>query len=96
MPAERVYYVYLLASKTRRLYVGMTNDLARRVWEHRSKAATGFTSKYNIERLVWYETTGQAVEAVARERQIKSWRRDKKIALVEADNPGWADLSRDW
>ena len=96
MPAERHYYVYMLASKTRRLYVGMTNDLTRRVWQHRTKAIEGFTSKYNIVRLVWYETTSQVVDAIAREHQIKSWRREKKIELIEAENPGWVDLARDW
>jgi len=92
----RQYYVYILASRTRRLYVGMTNDLARRVWQHRTKAIEGFTSRYNIDRLVWYATISTAVEAVARERQIKSWRREKKIELIEAENPGWMDLARDW
>jgi putative endonuclease len=96
MPAPRPYYVCILASRTRRLYVGMTNDLARRVWEHRPKAVEGFTSRYNIDRLVWYETTDQAIDAVARERQIKSWRREKKIELIEAENPRWVDLAEDW
>ena len=96
MPAERHYYVYMLASRTRRLYVGMTNDLERRVWQHRTRAIDGFTSKYNIDRLVWYESTGQVLDAIAREKQVKSWRREKKIELIEADNPCWADLARGW
>jgi putative endonuclease len=93
---QRQFHVYILASKTRRLYVGMTSDLARRIWEHRTKAIHGFTSRYNIDRLVWYETTYHAVEAVTRERQIKGWLREKKIKLIEAENPGWADLSHQW
>ena len=96
MPAERHYYVYMLASRTRRLYVGMTNDLERRVWQHRTRAIDGFTSKYNIDRLVWHESTGQVLDAIAREKQVKSWRREKKIELIEADNPCWADLARGW
>ena len=96
MPDERQYYVYMLASKTRRLYVGMTNDIHRRVLQHRMKAIEGFASKYNIERLVWYESTSQVLDAIAREKQIKGWRREKKIELIEEDNPGWTDLARDW
>jgi putative endonuclease len=96
MPVGRHYYVYMLASKTRRLYVGMTNDVERRVWEHRTKAVEGFTSRYNIDRLVWYESTSQVLEAIAREKQIKAWRREKKIELIEDQNPGWVDLARDW
>jgi putative endonuclease len=74
----------------------MTNDLERRVWQHRTRAIDGFTSKYNIDRLVWYESTGQVLDAIAREKQVKSWRREKKIELIEADNPCWADLARNW
>ncbi|HZO32220.1 MAG TPA: GIY-YIG nuclease family protein [Chloroflexota bacterium] len=96
MPDERQYYVYMLASKTRRLYVGVTNDLVRRVWQHRTKAIEGFANKYNIERLVWYESTSQVLDAIAREKQIKGWRREKKVELIEEDNPGWTDLARDW
>jgi putative endonuclease len=93
---ERTYYVYMLANKMRRLYVGVTNDLERRVWQHRTKAVAGFTSQYNIDRLVWYESTGQVLDAIEREKEIKGWRRAKKVALIEAENPGWVDLARDW
>jgi putative endonuclease len=93
---QKQFYVYMLANKMRRLYVGMTSDLERRVWEHRTKAIEGFTSRYNIDRLVWYETTNRAMDAATREREIKAWRREKKIALIEAENPGWDDLARDW
>ena len=89
------YYVYMLASKTR-LYVGMTNDRERRLQEHRTKAVEGFTSRYNIDRLVWYEVTNSAVDAVAREREIKGWRREKMVELIEAENPNWTDLAMDW
>jgi putative endonuclease len=96
MSGARQYYVYMLASKTRRLYVGVTNDLERRVWQHRTKAIEGFTSRYNVDRLVWFETTNQVVDATAREHQIKSRRREKKVALIEAENSGRVDLARDW
>jgi putative endonuclease len=86
----------MLANKMRRLYVGVTNDLERRVWQHRTKAVEGFTSRYNIDRLVWYESTDQVTDAIAREKEIKAWRREKKVKLIEADNPGWTDLARDW
>jgi putative endonuclease len=62
----------------------------------KTRANDGFTSQYNIERLVWYESTSQVLDAIAREKQVKSWRREKKIELIEADNPSWADLARDW
>ncbi|HZO28429.1 MAG TPA: GIY-YIG nuclease family protein [Chloroflexota bacterium] len=78
MPDKRQYYVYMLASKTRRLYVGMTNDLHRRVLQHRTKVMDGFTSRYNFERLVWYEPTDQVLDALAREKQIIGLRRKRK------------------
>jgi putative endonuclease len=93
---ERSYYVYIVASRTRVLYVGVTNDLARRVWEHKEKLTPGFTSKYNVNRLVYYEETSDVKAAIAREKQIKGWLRAKKVALIEGMNPGWADLSDGW
>jgi len=86
----------MLASKTRRLYVGVTNDLARRVWQHKTKAIDGFTSRYNIDRLVWYESTSEVMAAIEREKELKGWRREKKICLIEAENPRWVDLAKDW
>jgi putative endonuclease len=96
MPADREYFVYILANKMRRLYVGVTNDLERRVWQHRTKAVHGFTSRYNIDCLVWYESTNQVIDAIAREKEVKAWRREKKTRLIESENPGWVDLARDW
>ena len=87
------YFVYILSSKTRRLYVGMTNDLARRLQQHRDRSVESFTSRYNIERLVYYEETDDVHAALERERQIKDWLRDKKIALIESANPSSADMS---
>ncbi len=89
----RQYFVYILSSKTRRLYVGMTNDLSRRLQQHRDRSVDSFTSRYNIERLVYYEETDDAHVALERERQIKGWVRDKKVALIESVNPSWQDLA---
>jgi len=86
-------FVYLLASRRNgTLYVGATNDLVRRVWEHRQKAVPGFTAEYGCERLVWFEAHDGAEAAIARERRIKKWRRAWKIALIEMGNPHWVDL----
>jgi putative endonuclease len=74
------------------LYIGVTNDLIRRVWEHRTKAVDGFTSKYNVTRLVYFEEFGDAISAITREKQMKKWRRAWKIALIEQANPDWSDL----
>jgi putative endonuclease len=90
------FYVYIMASKSRVIYTGVTSNLQRRVYEHKNKLIPGFTSKYNVNRLVYYETTSEAKAAIAREKQIKGWLREKKIALIEADNPAWRDLSDSW
>ena len=92
----RTYWVYILTNATRRLYVGVTNDLERRLYEHKSRLVPGFTRKYNIDWLVYYEQTSDIEAARAREKQIKGWRRSKKVALIETMNPGWRDLSLDW
>ncbi len=92
----RQYYVYLMASQSRTLYVGMTNDLRRRVHEHKAKLIKGFTQKYNVTRLVHFEATSEVRSALAREKEIKAWRREKKVGLIEAGNPGWRDLSLAW
>ena len=90
------YYVYILAHASRRLYVGVTNDLERRIFEHKCKLIPGFTSDYNIHRLVFFETTVDVWAAISREKQLKGWRRSKKIALIEIKNPMWNDLSAGW
>ena len=87
------YYVYILASLSRTLYVGVTNDLARRVYEHKTRRHDGFTARYNVNRLVHYEHATDAQAAIARETQIKKWSRKKKVALIEATNAKWIDLS---
>jgi len=90
------YYVYIMTNRSGTLYAGMTNNLKRRVWEHKQKLVPGFTKRYNITRLVYYEETADVNAAIAREKQIKGWLRKKKIALIESVNPGWKDLSEGW
>ncbi|MEP6943759.1 MAG: GIY-YIG nuclease family protein [Betaproteobacteria bacterium] len=92
----RTYYVYILSSRSRNLYVGVTNDLARRVFQHKTHAVPGFTARYRIDRLVHFEEGNDVCEAIAREKQVKSWRREKKLALIASSNPTWEDLSADW
>ena len=90
------YFVYIMTNKSRTLYTGVTNDLERRVLQHKSKQITGFTQKYNITQLVYYEETDDVGAAIAREKQIKGWLRKKKIDLIDSMNPHWEDLSREW
>lgn len=86
-------YVYLLANKHNNvLYTGVTNDLIRRVYEHKNKLVSGFTQKYNVDRLVYYEVCGSIIVAIGREKQIKGWSRKKKHGLINTLNPEWDDL----
>ncbi len=90
---ECIYYVYLLASRRNgTLYCGVTNDIGRRVYEHKTHKGSIFTARYNVSMLVWFETHSDINEAIAREKQIKHWNRAWKLALIEADNPLWRDL----
>ncbi|MGH7873749.1 MAG: GIY-YIG nuclease family protein [Candidatus Binatia bacterium] len=89
----RSYYVYIMTNPSRTLYVGVTNDLERRVNQHRLKEIPGFTAKYNITQLVYYEETSDILVAIAREKTIKGWLRAKKIGLIESTNPSWQDLT---
>ena len=93
---ERQYYVYIMTNGVRTLYVGVTSDLTRRVYEHKEKLVTGFASRYNLTWLAYYEETSDIASTIAREKQIKSWRRSKKVELIESMNPRWKDLSREW
>ena len=93
---QRLYFVYILASKSRRTYIGVTNDLQRRVWQHRNKRISGFTAVYNMTSLVYFESTPDVRSAIAREKELKGWRREKKVALIERENLGWRDLAADW
>ena len=87
-----VYYVYLASRRNGTLYVGVTNDLVRRVTEHRDHAVPGFTKRYHVSQLMWFETHGFIHEAIAREKQIKAWKRAWKIELFRETNPDWTDL----
>jgi len=89
---ERRYYTYIMASRSRVLYVGMTSSLSRRVREHKRKDADGFTARYNVTRLVWYQAFPRPQDAIAVEKKIKGWLRKKKVALIEEENPSWNDL----
>ncbi len=93
---DRNYYVYIMSNGKRTLYVGVSNDLERRVYQHKRKLIGGFTKRYNITWLVYYEETSDIVAAIEREKQIKGWRRSKKVALIESANPRWKDLAMDW
>jgi putative endonuclease len=90
------YYVYIMTNRSKTLYTGVTNDLMRRVYEHKNKMVEGFTKKYNITKLVYFEETSDVQAAIDREKQIKGWLRAKKIALIESKNPEWMDLSEGW
>ena len=94
--SKKQFHVYVMASRSRTLYVGVTSDLEKRVYEHKHKLCGGFTSRYNIDRLVYLEECGDSVGAIAREKQIKAWARAKKVALIELLNPTWEDLSKEW
>jgi len=92
----RQFAVYILACRSRVIYVGVTNDLIRRVAQHRAKAFPGFTARYGIDRLVYFELTPNVRAAIAREKELKGWRREKKLRLIESMNPEWRDLWEDW
>ena len=92
----RQYYVYIMTNDSRTLYTGVTNNLERRVFEHKNHLVEGFTTKYKITKLVYFEETGDVTAAIAREKQIKGWLRRKKVALIESVNPEWQDLSSEW
>jgi len=96
MSKSRHYYVYMMTNCSRTIYTGVTNDLTRRVYEHKNKLTQGFTKKYNVDILVYYETTNDVSTAIAREKQIKSWVRSKKVELIESVNSDWKDLSKDF
>jgi putative endonuclease len=90
------YYVYILSNKRGALYTGVTNDLERRIYQHKNKLIEGFTKRYNITRLVYFESTNDVTVAIAREKQIKGLLRSKKVELIKTLNPKWEDLSEAW
>jgi len=97
MKDEKQYYTYILTNKSNNvLYIGVTNDLPRRIFEHKNKLVEGFTKKYNLGKLVYYETTIDVGSAINREKQLKNWHRDWKINLIKQFNPEWKDLSEEF
>ena len=90
------YYVYMMTNRAGTLYTGVTNNLERRVYEHKEALAKGFASRYKVDRLLYYEATDDVEAAIAREKQIKGWLRRKKVELVESMNPLWVDLAETW
>jgi putative endonuclease len=93
---RRQFYVYILTNASKTLYVGVTNNLQRRLFEHRSGTGSSFCIRYNIKRLVYFEVTDDAYAAISREKQLKAWPRERKIALIKNANPRWRDLSKAW
>jgi putative endonuclease len=94
---DRIYYVYLITNWNNKvMYVGVTNNLERRIYEHRNKLVKGLTEKYNVNKLVYFEETQDVASAINREKEIKKWRREKKDQLVNRINPTWKDLSSGW
>ena len=93
---EKIYFTYIVASRSHTLYIGVTGDLRKRVFEHKQRKHMGFSDTYNCNRLVWFERHPYVRDAIAREKQLKGWSRVKKIALIEKNNPTWNDLSEGW
>ena len=96
LPMPKSYFTYIVASRSRTLYIGVTSNLEQRIWQHKNKAHEGFTASYNCNRLVWFEQYRNVGAAIAREKELKGWRRARKIELVEETNPSWSDLSESW
>ena len=94
--SAHAYSTYIVASRSHTLYIGVTGNLRKRIFEHKWKEHDGFTERYNCDRLVWFEVYQEATQAIAREKQLIHWRRSKKITLIERTNPTWLDLSREW
>ncbi|OHB73328.1 MAG: endonuclease [Planctomycetes bacterium RBG_16_55_9] len=93
MSDRKTYYVYIMTNQSRTLYIGVTNDIQRRVYEHKTKLVEGFTGRYNINTLVYVESFTDVYSAIEREKQIKRWRREKKLQRIARENPDWRDLS---
>jgi len=93
---ERHFYTYILGSTSGTLYIGMTNNLVRRIWQHKQHEVPGFIARYGVDRLLYFESFDDVRTAINREKQLKGWTRQKKVGLIEARNPSWNDLSRGW
>ena len=90
------FYVYIMANLKGTLYIGLTNDIVRRVWEHKNNKIAGFTQRYECHKLIYYQSFQYIDEAISREKQLKKWNRKKKIWLIKQSNPHWKDLAEDW
>ncbi len=93
---EKLHYVYMMASESKVIYTGMTNNLYHRVYQHKMKLFEGFSKRYNTYKLVWYDETDDVAAAIELEKRIKGWLREKKVALIEETNPNWIDLAEEW
>ena|SRR5580700_3242417 len=93
---DKQYFVYIMASESGTLYVGVTNDLYKRIWQHKNNIIEGFTKKYSCHKLIYFEETSDVESAIAREKQLKNWNRSKKEFLIKTKNPTWKDLSKEW
>lgn len=96
LPSMKQYFVYVMSNKSRRLYIGITSKLLKRIFQHKQKLIPGFTARYNFDMLVYFEEFGQVVNAINREKQLKGWTRAKKLTLILNENPDWVDLSAEW
>ncbi|MDA1258026.1 MAG: GIY-YIG nuclease family protein [Chloroflexi bacterium] len=96
MASNRTYFTYMMASPSRVIYIGVTGDLERRVWQHKNALSPGFTTRYGCAKLVWFDETSEVHEAIREEKHLKQWRRQWKIDLIERDNPQWRDLASEW
>ncbi len=92
----KTYHVYIMSNSSRMLYTGVTSDLETRIFRHKAKLTDGFTKRYNVHRLIYFEAFGDIRDAIAREKQIKGWLRAKKVALIESVNPEWKDQAPEW
>ena len=92
---KRIFYVYVLSNISKMLYIGVTNNLERRILEHKNKLIPGFSQKYNLQRLIYFEPFGDIRDAIVRGKQLKGWLRVRKVELIESNNPNWADLAED-
>ncbi len=92
----KTFYVYIMASKSGTLYIGLTSNIKKRIYEHKNHSIPGFTDKYDIDRLLFFEVIKDSATAINRERQLKAWSREKKVKLIDSLNPEWNDLSQDW
>ena len=96
IPSNKQYFVYIMTNRSGTLYIGLTNDIKKRIYQHKNKLINSFTKKYNIDRFLYFETFSDVYSAIAREKVIKGWVRKKKIELINRANPQWSDLSQDW